>query len=64
MEQVFITASVWVGVALLATFAASQLRISVALTEIVLGVFAAALASQFLGVSILEFNNNIGTRWR
>ncbi|MBI3181339.1 MAG: cation:proton antiporter [Myxococcales bacterium] len=42
MEQALITASIWVGLALVATFAASRLRVSVALTEIVVGMLASA----------------------
>ncbi len=49
MEETFITASIWVGLALVATFAASRLRVSLALMEILVGVAAAAIASHWLG---------------
>ena len=43
MQQAFITASGWLGLALLATFVASRLRVSLALMEIIVGMIAAAV---------------------
>ena len=43
MQQAFITASVWLGLALVATFLASRLKVSLALMEIIVGVVAAAV---------------------
>ena len=49
MEQAFITASIWVGLAIVATLAASRLRVSLALMEIIVGVLAAAAIGRVVG---------------
>jgi len=49
MEQAFAIAALWFGLALLATFLAAKLRISMALMEILVGVAAAAAIGHFLG---------------
>src|ERR1700693_2261669 len=54
MTETWVLAAVWVGLALLAVLIAIKLRISTALTEIVVGtvaqlVFAATIGTAFLG---------------
>ena len=49
MEQTFARAALWVGLALIATFLASRLNISVALMEITVGIAAGAVARRFFG---------------
>lgn len=49
MEQAFSIAALWFGLALLATFLASKLRISMALMEILVGIAAAAAMGHFFG---------------
>jgi glutathione-regulated potassium-efflux system ancillary protein KefC len=49
MEQTFAIAALWIGLALMATVLASRLRVSGALMEIMVGIAAGAVATQFLG---------------
>ncbi|MFA5026429.1 MAG: cation:proton antiporter [Candidatus Methylomirabilota bacterium] len=49
MEQAFGIATLWFGLALVATFLASRLRISGALMEILVGVAAAAILGRLFG---------------
>ena len=49
MQQAFTIAALWFGLALVATFLAARLKISVALMEIIVGVAAAAVIGHFLG---------------
>lgn len=49
MEHSFAVAAQWLGLALLATFAASRLHIPIALMEIVMGVVAAAVLARYSG---------------
>lgn len=49
MEQAFGIAAVWFGLALVATFLASRLKISGALMEILVGLVAAAIAGHVFG---------------
>ena len=49
METIYIIASVWLGLAVLSAIVASHLRISIALVEIMVGVFAAALINRHWG---------------
>lgn len=49
MEQAFSIAALWFGLALLATFLASQLKIAMALMEILVGITAAAAIGHFVG---------------
>lgn len=44
MEQLFLVAALWMGMAVLSAILANHLRISIALVEICVGVFAAELA--------------------
>jgi hypothetical protein len=48
MEQIFIVASLWLGLAVISAVIAYHLRISIALVEICVGVITAAVAA-FLG---------------
>lgn len=56
MEQMFIIASIWLGLAVLSTIIAYHLRISIALVEICIGVAAAACANYFFGSEALGSN--------
>ncbi|MDI6715909.1 MAG: cation:proton antiporter [Actinomycetota bacterium] len=47
MEQLYIIASLWLGLAILSAIIAYHLRISIALVEICVGVVAAAVATYF-----------------
>jgi glutathione-regulated potassium-efflux system ancillary protein KefC len=49
MEQAFSIAALWFGLALLATFLASKLRVSLALMEILVGIAAAAVIGHLIG---------------
>ncbi len=49
MEGAFSIAALWFGLALIATFLASRLKISMALMEILVGIGAAALIARFFG---------------
>ena len=56
MEQIFITASLWLGLAVLSAIIAYHLRISIALVEICIGVVTAAIANHFFGRDALGSN--------
>jgi len=56
VEQAFSIAALWFGLALLATFLASKLKISMALMEIVVGVVAAAAIGHFFGKDAMGAN--------
>lgn len=56
MENIFTTAAVWLGLAVLSTIIAYHLRISIALIEICIGVAAAAVANHFFGQNALGSN--------
>ena len=56
MEQIFITASIWLGLAVLSTIIAYHLKISIALIEICIGVVVAAVANHFFGANALGSN--------
>jgi glutathione-regulated potassium-efflux system ancillary protein KefC len=56
MEQAFGIATLWFGLALVATFLASRLRISGALMEILVGVAAAAILDRFFGPDAMGGN--------
>ncbi len=47
MEQIYTTASLWLGLAVFSAIIAYHLRISIALVEICIGVIAAAVATHF-----------------
>ncbi len=53
MEQPFAIAALWVGLALIATFLGSRLRISNALLEISVGFVAGNVAARYLGADAL-----------
>lgn len=53
MEQVWFTAALWLGLALLATLLSIGFRLSVALTEIVLGIVAQLVIGAVLGPEAL-----------
>jgi len=56
VEQIFTIASMWIGLAVLATIIAYHLKVSVALIEICVGVGAAAIANHFFGQDSLGSN--------
>jgi glutathione-regulated potassium-efflux system ancillary protein KefC len=53
MEQSFTSAALWMGLALLATFLGTHLKVSNALMEIAVGVAAGALATSYFGPEAL-----------
>jgi Kef-type K+ transport system membrane component KefB len=53
VDQTFATAALWVGLALIATFLGSRLKISNALMEITVGVAAGAIAARYFGPEAL-----------
>jgi glutathione-regulated potassium-efflux system ancillary protein KefC len=53
MQQAFSIAALWVGLALVATFLGSRLKISNALMEIAVGVVAGAVATRWFGPDAL-----------
>jgi len=56
MENIFTTAAIWLGLAVLSTVIAYHLKISIALIEICVGVAAAAVANHFFGQNSLGNN--------
>ena len=56
MENIFSTAAIWLGLAVISTIIAYHLKISIALIEICIGVVAAAVASHFFGANALGSN--------
>lgn len=56
MEKMFVIASIWLGLAVVSTIIAYHLRISIALIEICIGVFAAFVANHFFGQDALGSN--------
>ncbi len=57
MEPVFITASLWLALAIVSALIASSLRISIALVEICIGVAAAATTGWFGLGDVLAANS-------
>ena len=53
MEQTFAIAALWVGLALIATFLGTRLKVSNALMEIAVGVAAGAVATRYFGPEAL-----------
>src|SRR5262249_3460653 len=53
MESTFAIAALWIGLGLLATLTAARLRVSSALTEIIVGIVAAAMRTPFAGLDAL-----------
>ncbi|MCX5681425.1 MAG: cation:proton antiporter [Candidatus Omnitrophica bacterium] len=56
MEQIFIIASIWLGLAVASTIIAYHLKMSIALVEICVGVIAAAFAGYFFGSDAIGSN--------
>ncbi len=56
MENVYATATLWFGLALLATFLASRLKVSGALMEILVGIGAAAVIGRLFGPEAMGSN--------
>jgi glutathione-regulated potassium-efflux system ancillary protein KefC len=56
MENAFGIAALWFGLALVATFLASRLKVSSALTEILIGILAAAAIGRFFGSEAMGSN--------
>ena len=56
MENAFGIAALWFGLALIATFLASRLKVSSALTEILVGILAAAVIGRLLGPEAMGSN--------
>ncbi|HLJ58782.1 MAG TPA: cation:proton antiporter [bacterium] len=57
MDNVWLTASTWLGLALVAVLLSFWLRVSIALTEIVVGVLGAFVISRTWGASVLGAND-------
>ena len=53
MEQVWFLAAVWIGLALVATLLSAWLRVSTALTEIVVGILAQLIIAAAFGAEAL-----------
>ena len=56
MEHVWFTAAIWLGLALVATALSSWLRVSIALTAIMVGVLGAFVLVRAFGPSTLGAN--------
>ena len=56
MEHIFVIASVWLGLAVIAAIIAYHLRISIALVEICVGVAAGGLAGLFAKADAFDMN--------
>jgi glutathione-regulated potassium-efflux system ancillary protein KefC len=53
VAQPFVVAALWLGLALVATFLGSRLKISSALMEISVGIVAGAVATRYVGPEAL-----------
>jgi len=58
MEQMFTLATVWIALAVVATVLANHLRVSMALTEICVGIIAGAVCEYHIGSEALGANND------
>ncbi|MGQ9609584.1 MAG: cation:proton antiporter [bacterium] len=56
MERIYIIASLWLGLGILATIIAYHIRTSIALVEICMGIIAATVANHFFGPDALGSN--------
>jgi Kef-type K+ transport system membrane component KefB len=56
MENVLASAAIWVGLALIATLLSIWLRVSTALTEIVVGIIAQSIIGAVIGATVLGTN--------
>ncbi|MFA4873843.1 MAG: cation:proton antiporter [bacterium] len=52
MEEIYLVAAVWLGLAVFSTILSSHLRISMALMEICVGIVAALVAQKFFGMEM------------
>ncbi len=57
MEQIYVIATVWLGLAVVCAIIAHHLRISVALVEIIMGIIAVAVVNRWWGVG--AFGNDL-----
>jgi glutathione-regulated potassium-efflux system ancillary protein KefC len=57
VEHIWFTASIWLGLALVAALLSFWLRVSIALTEIIVGVVGAFVIGQTWGVGVLRAND-------
>ncbi|MBI4561045.1 MAG: cation:proton antiporter, partial [Candidatus Rokubacteria bacterium] len=58
MEEAFKVAAIWLSLAVVSTLLASRLRVSMALVEICVGVFAAAVSGRFWGPDSMGANQD------
>ncbi len=58
MFEAYLTAAIWLGLAILATILASRLKISMALMEIIVGAAAGYLLVKYVGESVLSPNSD------
>jgi Kef-type K+ transport system membrane component KefB len=56
LEHIFIIASIWLGLAVISAIIAYHLKISIALVEICVGIFAAFLSDKFFGTELVGNN--------
>jgi len=56
MERIYAIATLWIGLAVVSAIVAYHLRVSIALVEICVGIFAAAIANHFWGTDSLGGN--------
>jgi Kef-type K+ transport system membrane component KefB len=56
MESIFTIASLWLGLAVLSAIIAYHLKISIALVEICVGIFAATVTNHFFGPGVFGSN--------
>lgn len=56
MESIYLSASIWLALALLSAIIAYHLRLSIALIEICVGVLAGYITTQYLGWNMLNGN--------
>jgi len=56
MESIYTIASIWIGLAVLSAIVANHLKISIALVEICVGIFAAAVTSHFFSPNTFGSN--------
>ena len=58
METIYVTAAVWLALAVLSSILAAHLRLSMALAEICVGIAAGELARHFIGGDVLAVNQD------
>lgn len=57
MLEIYVVATIWLGLALIATILASNLKISMALMEICIGTIAGFIFNKFFGQDVLKTNS-------